>query len=931
MNHAIILSVLLSSITAANAETLLPNDWDSALAGELVMERLITVTAPQVKGAHDAEMTIIGRHAYVVAEVNDDTAGESAGRPEIYSAMSIINLDTQKIEDVILIAKSEQSFENVTLPVGACFVPRILQKDEQTLRCYFASEQPGQRQSQTWYRDFDIKTRTFAKNIHKAKLKTAAGTFDMQPQYFHADAVAQGFKKPAKDFGLYLFDSFKQFDGQTYIAINNFPGKQNALAMVHEDLATFEILGHYNAPQSEQLSESAVNQLPDGSWMAICRNDGGNYHFTTSEDGISWRVGETLSFVSKGVNSKPTFDKFGDLYYLGWQESTRIHGVSRSVFNIDVSRDGKTWERKYRFESLKSFQYPTFREHEGVVWLCVTQGDISSSRKERIMFGMLETVGDFESQTGKSRKPISAPLEEPAIMRRGVKLFTDRDYTLTEAPDFLMGLRFLRTSIERFEVECVHPGDVYVMAMSQKHYSNQNESLLKQGFSKVDSPDFQLFPGQINQVFAWKKTLKPGDRLRFRKLAFLVIGKDTKIALIKPTVNKSPLPENNRLENGMPIAREISILPKFAGPMPGVRRKISIPTIDISGETKRHATVARGTKETYHGHCDTVLLPDGKTMFTAWTVDHAQLIGPLARSDDSGRTWSAPLDVPANWHQTANTPAIHRLIDPQGNARLVVFADGLDWRRKGKPPYPMHQAISEDDGITWTPMKPNGVQGEVPPKTIISFDEGQRLILWSDLPGFVVQSESRDGGQTWQREQRILQIPDRWGQPCVIRSPDGKQLVMLLRENSRQHNSLYSISNDKAQTWSEPRELPASLTGDRHVAKYSNDGRLVIAMRDSSKTSSTYGHYVAWVGRFEDVLYGCQGQYRIKLLHNAARTDEDDPGQGNADCGYSDLEVLPDGTFIATTYVKYQPGPEKNSVINTRFTLPEMDQLHSQP
>lgn len=68
----------------------------------------------------------------------------------------------------------------------------------------------------------------------------------MQPQYFHADAVANGFTKPAKDFGLYLFDSSKEFDGKMYVAINNFPGTQNALARVHDDLATFEVIGHFN-------------------------------------------------------------------------------------------------------------------------------------------------------------------------------------------------------------------------------------------------------------------------------------------------------------------------------------------------------------------------------------------------------------------------------------------------------------------------------------------------------------------------------------------------------------------------------------------------------------------------------------------------------------------------------------------------------------
>jgi len=158
--------------------------------------------------------------------------------------------------------------------------------------------------------DFALANRTLASTNNRMQLKTAAGTFPMQPRHFHADAAARGFEKPAKDFGLYLFDSFKQFDGETYVAINNFPGKQNALARVHDDFATFEILGHYNEPQSERLSESSVNRLPDGTWMAICRNDGGNYHFTTSDDGRTWTAGRELPHVTRGANSKPTFNRF---------------------------------------------------------------------------------------------------------------------------------------------------------------------------------------------------------------------------------------------------------------------------------------------------------------------------------------------------------------------------------------------------------------------------------------------------------------------------------------------------------------------------------------------------------------------------------------------------------------------------------------------
>jgi len=80
----------------------------------------------------------------------------------------------------------------------------------------------------------------------------------------------------------------------------------------------------------------------------------------------------------------------GDIYYLGWQENTSIGGGRRSVFNIDILRDGKKWDRKYRFESPDSFQYPTFHDHNGDIWLTVTQGHKGST--DRIMFGKLETL-----------------------------------------------------------------------------------------------------------------------------------------------------------------------------------------------------------------------------------------------------------------------------------------------------------------------------------------------------------------------------------------------------------------------------------------------------------------------------------------------------------------------------------------------------------
>jgi len=358
-----------------------------------VLGSLINVSGPEVKGAHDAEFVLIGHHAYIVSMANDVQPGENAEWPFVYCTLSVVDLKTMQVVKRVPMAKGGQAFQNATLPEGACFVPRIIQKDRNTVRTFFASEAPGKREAQSYYLDFDIRKLAFSNRLEKLKIRTRAGVFPMQPKRFYEDAVAaQGFRREPKDFGLYTIDSFKQFNGQTYVVMNNYPGGQNGLAILNKKRDTFTVVGHFNPAGPERLTEAAVNRLPDGTWLAICRQDGGtaNYMFSTSPDGRTWSAPAYRDIVPNGGSSKPNFEKFNGLYYLGWQESTRVNGVSRSVFNIDVSPDGIAWQRKYRFATDKSFQYASFHQHEGTIYFTVTQGDSSPSRKERIMFGKLE-------------------------------------------------------------------------------------------------------------------------------------------------------------------------------------------------------------------------------------------------------------------------------------------------------------------------------------------------------------------------------------------------------------------------------------------------------------------------------------------------------------------------------------------------------------
>ena len=358
----------------------------------------------------------------------------------------------------------------------------------------------------------------------------------------------------------------------------------------------------------------------------------------------------------------------------------------------------------------------------------------------------------------------------------------------------------------------------------------------------------------------------------------------------------------------------------FAADAPPVSRTFHIPLIDLSQERDRHVIVEPGTETVYQGHPTTVLLPDGKTMFAVWTIGHGGPCGPMKKSLDGGKTWGELLPVPESWREVKNCPAIYRLVDPQGKARLFVFA------AKGTG---LVSAYSEDDGATWTAMKMmdelNIARAIMPLCSITPIEGGKKLLAATNIrrpndpnprSNIVVQSISADGGLTWGPARVICDMPNAQPcEPCLIRSPNGKQLLCLMRENSRTLNSLFMVSDDEGQTWSKPKEMQGSLTGDRHQARYAPDGRLVIVFRDKAAESPTKGHFVGWVGTYDDIVNQREGQYRLKLLHSYS----------GGDCGYAGLELLPDGTFVATTYIKYWPDHRKNSVVSTRFTLGELD------
>ena len=349
-------------------------------------------------------------------------------------------------------------------------------------------------------------------------------------------------------------------------------------------------------------------------------------------------------------------------------------------------------------------------------------------------------------------------------------------------------------------------------------------------------------------------------------------------------------------------------------------------TLDLDDQAYRQVVVDR-EQDQYLGHPTTCLLEDGKTILCVYPKGHGRGEIVYKKSIDSGLTWSDRLPTPINWKTSKEVPTLHRVIGPDGKKRIIMWS-GL---------YPSRLAVSEDDGGNWSPLKEAGDWGGI---VVMGFVEsvglkkGHYLAMFHDDGRFYAKNGkktgiftlfktfSEDGGLTWKNPEEVFKSGEvHLCEPGFIRSPDGKRIAVLLRENSRRKNSHIIFSEDEGKTWSSPRELPISLTGDRHIGKYAPDGRLFISFRCRSPkklagTRTYEGDWVGWIGTWDDLVQGKHGQYSIRLKDN----------KNSYDCAYPGLELLPNGTFVVTTYGHWSAG-QAPYILSVRLRLDELDRM----
>ncbi|EPB8144688.1 LamG-like jellyroll fold domain-containing protein [Clostridium perfringens] len=368
-----------------------------------------------------------------------------------------------------------------------------------------------------------------------------------------------------------------------------------------------------------------------------------------------------------------------------------------------------------------------------------------------------------------------------------------------------------------------------------------------------------------------------------------------------------------------------------------------IPFIDLSKDKDRQVLVDK-EEGVYLGHPSTVLMDDKKTMYVVYPKGHG--VGPivLKKSEDSGLTWSERLETPVSWNNSEETPVIYKIKKPNGISRIEMIS-GLP--RGGERGF--RTSYSDDYGKKWSEFKhyfPTGKYGGIVAHASLTRLKNKKgdmdnkwLGIFHDLNynnWKTYLSFDESGEEVWTEPVRLLEehnLIEKTAQLCeieVLRSPDGNQLALIARSQGKKNNSMIAFSNDEGETWTEPLELQGALMGERHKATYDPiSGRLLITfreiIRDPKKTGDkndwVAGHWVAWVGTYDDLVHNREGQYRIRLMEDFTPTEK------SGDCGYAGNEVLDDGTFVLTSYGYWEKDYNKPYIKSLRVTLKEIDEI----
>lgn len=361
-----------------------------------------------------------------------------------------------------------------------------------------------------------------------------------------------------------------------------------------------------------------------------------------------------------------------------------------------------------------------------------------------------------------------------------------------------------------------------------------------------------------------------------------------------------------------------------------VDKKINIknvlPHYMLSKEYLSDIEKSPGGNRQYLGQPDMVRTSTGR-LITAYPAGHGK--GPIIMkiSDDDGETWVEKTNIPTSWVGSQETPTLYVLNLEDGTERIIMITACPGWGVDSNGNrYGWNTSYSDDNGETWNEYKHwyskradkanNDVIVAMSSLIQLKDENGEYIQKWMgtyhtyDYVNYKTYlTFDENGNEVWSEPETYLSeyrnIESRY-QMCEIgmfRSPDGKRIVGLARSQSHNNPATLIYSDDEGKTWSKPMDLPGSLAGERHKAKYDPiSGRLVITFREIKYDLNNNGvfdgnsDWMAWVGTYEDLMEQNDGEYCFTIAEDWAQSPK------SGDTGYTGLVVLEDGTFIMDSY-----------------------------
>ena len=403
-------------------------------------------------------------------------------------------------------------------------------------------------------------------------------------------------------------------------------------------------------------------------------------------------------------------------------------------------------------------------------------------------------------------------------------------------------------------------------------------------------------------------------------------------------------------------------------------KNYTVPELDLSVKPKNidkkyeylYDLVTVDDSRGYQAHPDSVLLKNGNIL-TMFPAGHGKGAVQTKISTDGGKSWDSELkNTPASWENSRETPTVYRLQFTDGKTadKLVMISANPKW---GDEPTDggFNCSISNDEGETWTEFQTfydNKSDCPVIPIVAMSSltqlkENGKFVDKWmglfhdADFYNYkTILTFDEDGNYHWSApvkyfaEHRDMEEKSHMCEVEVIRSDEGKgdELCLITRSNTKQINSLISFSTDEGETWSAPVEAPASINGERHKAEWI-DGRLFVTFRsiERGEKAKKYAKgdekqwgwmsegWIAWVGTYDDLKNGTEGQYRIKIAHTYQNGQLKPQYRANPDTGYCGNVVLEDGTIVTSNYGRFSK-KGKTYIASKRINLKDTDELVAQ-